>query len=383
MRRSEFINEISQAFAVHPIVAILGPRQCGKTTLARQFIQSLGDKFPQRNYFDLENPTDLARLANSSLALENLTGLIVIDEIQKIPDLFPVLRVLIDRPNNSQQYLILGSASRQLIHQSSETLAGRIRYIELTPFSYPEVDHLQTLWLRGGFPRSYLAADDEQSYLWREAYIQTFLEQDIPNLGIKIPAAQLRRFWMMLAHYHGNTLNASELGRSLSVNHKTVRNYIDILTGTFMIRELQPWFENISKRQVKSSKIYFRDSGIFHSLLGVGDFNALLRYPKLGASWEGLALEEVIRFEQLSPGSCYYWATQADAELDLLIFKNSKRQGFEFKYTDAPKITKSMKIAIQDLKLDQLTVIFPGKQEFPLAKNVRACGLENYLSKEN
>jgi predicted AAA+ superfamily ATPase len=379
MRRPELLHQLNDAFAVHPVVAILGPRQCGKTTLAKQYLAETHTDVPKQNYFDLEDETDIARLAHPKLTLENLEGLIVIDEIQKVPELFPTLRVLVDNDKGKRRFLILGSASRTLIHQSSESLAGRIQYIELTPFSWNETHDLNGLLLKGGFPLSYLAKNDEQSFLWRKAYIKTFLEQDIPNLGISIPAQNMRRFWMMLAHHHGAILNASELGRSLGISQKVVRHYLDILVGTFMMRELQPWHENISKRQVRSPKIYFRDSGIFHALLGISDSSDLLTHSKLGASWEGMALEEIIRHTKVDAEDCYFWSTHAHAELDLLIFKNNKRLGFEFKYTDAPKLTKSMTIAGEDLKLDELTIISPGGHDFPLPHGIRACGLEAYL----
>ena len=269
MIRQNFIQMIVDGFSVHPIIAILGPRQSGKTTLTRQYIDIVKEK-KQIHYFDLEDPNDLAALKSPKAILENLEGLIVIDEIQRIKELFPVLRVLIDKGNSKQQYLILGSASQELIKQSSETLAGRIEYIELPPFQYSETQNLERLWIRGGFPRSFLSANDNSSYRWRESYIRTFLERDIPNLGIKIPAENIRRFWMMLSNNHGGILNASDLGKSLSISHTTVRHYLDILVGTFMVRQLYPWFENISKRQIKSPKIYIRDSGILHSLLQIG-----------------------------------------------------------------------------------------------------------------
>ncbi len=379
MQRLHYLERINKAFKTHKIVALLGPRQCGKTTLANDYIAVNQPSFTKQNYFDLEKNTDLARLANPQLSLERLEGLIVIDEIQRIPELFPTIRVLTDHAR-TQRYLILGSASRDLIQQSSETLAGRVHYIETTPFSYEETQDANRLWLRGGFPLSYLADNEEDSFVWRREYAQTFLERDIPKLGIRIPASQLRRFWMMLAHYHGNILNASEIGKSLSLSHKTVRHYADILIGTFMIRELPPWFENISKRQVKSPKIYFRDSGILHYLLNIANEENLYHHPGLGASWEGFALESIIRHHEATEGEYYFWATQSHAELDLLIIKNGKRLGFEFKYTDMPKLTKSMVIAMTDLKLDTLSVIFPGKEDFPLADNVHAFGLESYLT---
>lgn len=373
MQRNEYLFSIVNCFKVNPICAILGPRQCGKSTLASMYAKSIEEVY----FFDLEDPLDLARLDNPMLALADLNGLIIIDEIQRRADLFPVLRVLVDK--FKKQFLILGSASRELIRQSSESLAGRISYIELTPFSLTEVRESHNLWLRGGFPLAYLAKDIEISLAWRKAYITTFLEQDIPNLGINIPALSLRRFWMMLTHTHGNILNASELGRSLGYSDTTIKRYLDVLIGTFMIRQLNPWFTNIAKRQVKSPKVYFRDSGILHSLMGITDYNSLLAHPKLGASWEGFALEEVIRYNKAGPEECYFWSTHAHAELDLLIFKDGNKHGFEFKYTDSPRLTPSMKIAMKDLDLDKLTVIIPGKQNFPLAENITVAGLDYYL----
>lgn len=373
MIRADYLEAIRTQFRVHPICAILGPRQVGKTTLARTYVE---DNAQNAYFFDLENPLDLARLENPMLALTSLTQkLIIIDEIQRRPDLFPILRVLVDRPKNVQQFLILGSASRDLIKQSSETLAGRIGYIELPPFSLYETHDSNKLWLRGGFPRSYLAKNDADSYLWRQNYITTFLERDIPNLGFSIPPVQMRRFWLMLAHYHGQIFNASELGNSLAISSHMVRKYLDILAGTFMVRILLPWFENIQKRQVKSPKIYFRDSGILNALLSIESHNQLNINPRLGAFWEGFALEEIIRIFRLTTQECYFWATQAAAELDLFIISRGARLGFEFKYTDAPKSSKSMAIALEDLKLDYLFVIYPGNEIFPLTEKIIACGL--------
>jgi predicted AAA+ superfamily ATPase len=336
------------------------------------------EKYANKNFhlFDLENNFDLSRLDNPMLVFPSLSNkLIVIDEIQRRPDLFPALRVVVDEPKREQKYLILGGASRDLIRQSSETLAGRIGYIELTPFSLDEVDHENVLFLRGGFPRSYLAENDEESYRWRESYITTFLERDIPALGFQIPPEQIRRCWMMLAHYHGQILNTSEIGKSLGVSDHTVRRYLDILIGTFMIRRLLPWYENLKKRQIKSPKIYFRDSGILHALLGIKDEKDLRVYPKLGSFWEGFALEEIIRQARARSEECYFWGTQSGAELDLLIIKDGKRFGFEFKYTDRPSITSSMKIALADLNLDHLYVVYPGKHVFQLADKITARGL--------
>jgi predicted AAA+ superfamily ATPase len=377
MERPLYFSQIQQAYATSKVVALLGPRQCGKTTLARQYFNAqLGSP---EHYFDLENPRDLARLSEPLLALENLSGLIVIDEIQRSPELFPLLRFLSDQEYKQRQFLISGSASRELIKQSSESLAGRIHYIEMTPFSLNEAGDANRLWLQGGLPLSYLAKTEQESYAWREQYIRTFLEQDIPALGISIPAQQLRRFWMMLAHYHGQFVNYSELSNSLDISQHKVKHYLDILSGTFMIRQLSPWHENISKRQVKAKKIYIRDSGIFHSLLGIENNAQLITTPKIGASWEGFALETVIRCQKIDEHDAYFWATHANAELDLLIMKGQSRIGYEFKYTQSPKISKSMRIALEDLKLDQLTIIYPGEgKSYRLSDKIHAQSLQSF-----
>ncbi len=376
MQRVDFIKKIRNRFSVSPVVALLGPRQAGKTTLARDYLASLSSPV---SYFDLENPIDLARLDEPMLAFEKTEGLIVIDEIQLRPNLFPILRVLVDSDKN-YQFLILGSASRDLIHQSSETLAGRISYIECTPFTLKEVKSADRLMQRGGFPRSYLAKSISISNQWRDDYISTFLERDIPNLGFRVPARTMRRFWMMLTHYHGQTFNASELGRSLGVAHTTVKHYLDILVGTFMIRELSPWYENIQKRQVKSSKIYFRDSGIYLSLLRIPDKEQLYMHPKLGAAWEGFAMEQLINYHGVNSEDCFFWGVHQEAELDLLLHIEGKRIGFEFKYQDAPKLTKSMSIAIDLLHLDKLFVIYPGSQTYQLSQDIVVIGLCDYVN---
>jgi predicted AAA+ superfamily ATPase len=287
--------------------------------------------------------------------------------------------VLADEPKQTRRFLILGSASRELIKQSSESLAGRIQYLELTPFNLSECADLKRLWVRGGFPKSYLAEDLESSLEWRQAYVKTFLEQDIPALGISIPSQALRRFWTMLAHYHGGILNLSELGVSFGASHTTIRNYLDILCGTFMVRQLQPWWENIGKRQVKTPKIYLRDSGLFHLLLGIDNWDELESHPKLGASWEGFALEEIIRHNKAEPGECFFWRTHAGAELDLLLVRKGKRIGFEFKYSETVKLTKSMHISKEELGLDELWVIVPSGENVPIAPGIRMAGLETYL----
>lgn len=378
--REYYLQQIERNFRVHSVCALLGPRQVGKTTLARTYAHEKRDG--NIRFFDLENALDLKRLENPmSSLLKEPEKLIIIDEIQMRPDLFPVIRVLVDDPAYKRNLLILGSASRDLIKQSSETLAGRIGYIELPPFSLKEVGDLHKLWLRGGFPLSYLAENESDSFFWRQNYITTFLERDIPNLGFSIPPQQIRRFWLMLAHCHGQIFNASEIARSLGVSDHTSRRYLDILTGTFMIRELTPWFENIQKRQVRSPKVYFRDSGILHALLNIHDATELDTYPRLGAFWEGFALEEIIRRLDANSEECFFWATQADAELDLFIIKHGKRLGFEFKYADVPKITKSMRIALEDLKLDHLYVIYPGKETFALDDKITAQALEDFSLK--
>ena len=376
--RVDFLEKINFSFTVNPVVALLGPRQCGKTTLARQYVKEQVNKV---HYFDLEDPEDLVLLQAPKLALSGLKGLIVMDEIQKIPEIFPLIRVLVDA-DPDKKFLILGNVSKELIHQTSETLAGRISYIEITPFSFPEVNDLKKLWLRGGFPKAYLADSIEQSVAWRKEYISAFLERDIPSLGINIPALSLRKFWMMLTAYHGNLFNASEIGRSLGLSGPTIKRYLDILTGTFMIRQLQPWFENIAKRQVKSPKIYFRDSGLLHTLIGAKEQEDILRNAKLGASWEGFALEAIIRAHQLSHEEVYFWAVHEQAELDLLCLINGKRVGFEFKWADTPSLTTSITTACDILNLEHCYIIYPGNKNFPVSETVSVVGLENYLTEK-
>jgi len=374
MFRQRAIEVIEEAFRVNPVVAILGPRQCGKTTLARQFLKK---SKVSSHFFDLENPDDLAALDNPQLLFASLTGTLVIDEVQRRPELFTDLRVLVDSEKRQRKILLLGSASRDLIRQSSETLAGRISYLELTPFTLGELSNTDkdVLWLRGGFPLSFLAIGDRESYQWRKAYISTFLERDIPALGFRIPAATLRRFWQMLSHYHGQVINYSEMGRSFAVADTTIRHYLDILTETFMVRQLQPWHENLGKRQVKRPKIYFRDSGLYHALLTVETQRQLLSHPKLGASWEGFALEQVIRHFDIEAEEAYFWAVHGEGELDLFFHKGGKRYGVEFKFADAPELTRSMTYAKQHLQLDNLFCVYPGHKRFPLAERIEACGL--------
>jgi predicted AAA+ superfamily ATPase len=357
------------------IVALLGPRQCGKTTLAREFVRTNSP-----NYFDLEDPRGLARLSEPDLALRPLKGLVVIDEIQRRPDLFPLLRVLADRRPLPARFLILGSASPDLLRQSSETLAGRVETVPLEGFRLADLGASKQArhWLRGGFPLSCTARTEADSVAWRRQFLQTFLERDVPQLGITIPAVALRRFWNMLAHYHGQTWNGAELARALAISLPTVRRYLDLMTGVFMVRQLPPWHENLSKRQVKSPKVYVRDSGLLHALLGVGSRRDLEYHPKVGASWEGYAVEEVLK--ALRPDEAYFWATHQGAELDLLLFKRGRRIGVECKRMDAPVLTPSMRIAMQDLKLDELRVVYPGERRYALAKNVEVVPLAEFVN---
>ena len=367
-------RSLLQAFDQFPIVAILGARQVGKTTLSRQ-AAAAGEG--QVTRFDLEDPEDLARLAEPKLTLGDLRGLVILDEIQRRPELFPILRVLVDRPDNPARFLVLGSASPDLIRQSSESLAGRIHYHELGGFDLGEVgpENWKTLWIRGGFPRSFLATSEQASAQWRRDFIRTFLERDLPQLGIRIPAETLRRFWTMIAHYHGQFWNSAELARAFGVARSTVNRYLDILVAALVLRRLPPWHANLAKRQVKSPKIYVLDSGLLHSLLNLENHHDLLGHPKLGASFEGFALQEVIRQLGARREECFFWATQAGAELDLLITRGLKRYGFEFKYTASPRTTRSMHVAIEDLQLDRLDVIHTGDHTFLIAKNIRAVSM--------
>lgn len=375
MQRVRYLQSIARGFNNHRIVALLGPRQCGKTTLAKEYSAGVTN-FAKRNYFDLEKPQDLERLQNPYLALSALSGLIVIDEVQRSPDLFPVLRVLHDEFPNLQ-FLILGSASRDLLRQSSESLAGRIYYQEITPFYLQEVDDWQKLWQRGGFPKSYLAQDLQGSIDWRKNYIKTFLEQDIPNLGVHLPFQSLHRFWMMLTHFHGQIFNGSQIGQSLEISQQTARRYLDILSDTLMLRILSPWYTNLGKRYVKSPKVYFRDSGIFHTLSRMETQDDFMLSPLLGASFEGFALEEVIRYLQVDQNDCYFWATHGGAELDLFVQYGKYRLGFEFKYADRPSMTKSMRTAFEELNLNHLYIVHPGSVSWPVQEKVDVVGIDD------
>ena len=372
IKRDALQQEIQTALTRSRAVALVGPRQSGKTTLARQFVPA-----NSLNYFDLEDLTSLARLEEPMTALQDLQGLVVIDEIQRKPELFPILRVLCDRDPIPARFLILGSASPELMRGSSESLAGRIETVAISGFSLSEIgnDAVSSHWLRGGFPLSFLANSETDSLAWRKNFIQTFLDRDLPQWGIRVPSATLLRFWTMLAHYHGQIWKATEPARSLGISEPMARQYLDILEGVYMVRVIQPWFANLKKRQVKSPKIYFRDTGVLHYLLGIRSDLDLQTHPKSGASWEGYAIEEVIKSS--APDEAYYWATHNGAELDLMLLKNGKKIGVECKRVDAPRLTASMKIALEDLELDQLFVIYPGKTAYPLGDKVNVLPLSS------
>lgn len=372
IQRPHLLGQIEECLDEAPITALLGARQTGKTTLARL----IAARRRPVHYFDLDRAPDRTALSTPEQTLGTLAGLVVLDEVQRLPELFSVLRPLVDRPENPARFLLLGSASPGLVKGVSETLAGRVLFVSVAGFVLAEigVENRDVLWLRGGFPRSYLAASDRASARWREALVETFLERDIPQLGFTIPAETLRRFWTMLSHYHGQTWNGSELARALGTNEKTMRRYLDILAGTYLVRVLPPWFENIGKRQRKAPKVYIRDPGLLHTLLGIGTMAQLRSHPKYGASWEGFALEQVLMSCGQYPA--YFWGTQRGAELDLFITHAGKRYGFEFKCTDAPRTTKSMRIASEDLGLEHLWVIYPGDLEYPLAPDITALPLK-------
>ncbi|TPW21442.1 MAG: Uncharacterized protein FD126_685 [Elusimicrobia bacterium] len=372
--RDRHLRAVSSLLTRHPVVAILGARQVGKSTLARRLAD--GSRGPKA-WFDLEDPEHAARLSEPMLALRDLKGLVVIDEVQRAPALFPVLRVLADRRPRPARFLLLGSAAPDLKRQGAETLAGRIAYHHLPPLGPDETGwaRLERLWLRGGFPRSFTAGSDAASAEWRREFVSTFLERDLPQLGAPRPAPTMRRFWTMLAHYHGQIWNASEFARSFGVADTTVRDYLDAMTAAFVVRQLLPWRENIAKRQVKSPKVYVTDSGLLHTLLGLETRDALEGHPRLGASWEGFALETAVRTLGARPEECFFWATHAGAELDLLVVREGKRLGYEFKRTAAPSLTPSMRSALKDLSLDELSVVHAGRDEFPLAPKVRAVPL--------
>ncbi len=375
IERPDLTAKLSSAVRRSRIVALLGPRQCGKTTLAKSFLKNYNRKTV---YYDLESSEDSALLKNPQTVLGAGIGLVIIDEIQRQPGLFPVLRVLVDRKPLPAKFLILGSASPELIRKSSESLAGRIEFIEMNGFSLDEVGGAKrdALWLRGGMPESFLSRSLRDSQVWRENFIRTFVERDVPQMGFQFPSTSVRRFWQMIAHVHGQIWNGSQIGASLGVAHTTARRYLDLLTGAYILRQLQPWYENTGKRLVKSPKIYFRDSGLLHQFLKISSMRDLLAHPKLGFSWEGFAMEQVLA--RFGEQDSFFWATHAGAELDLLFMRHGKRWGFEFKFTESPEITKSMRIALHDLKLERLYIIYPGDKSVQLDKKIELVGLNNF-----
>ena len=372
--RTQALRRIRDGFRVHPVVAVLGPRQCGKTTLAR-----LLAGLEPSTFFDLEDPRDAQRLSAPLTVLEGLSDLVVIDEVQRRPELWELLRVLVDRPRNPARFLLLGSASPALVKGVSESLAGRVGFVDLGGFSLAEVgaELQEQLWARGGFPRSFLAVDEAASTGWRQDFIRTFLERDVPQLGIRVPAETLRRFWTMVAHYHAQVWNAAEIGRSLGFGEMTARRYLDILAGAFVVRVLPPWHENLAKRQIRSPKVYLRDSGLLHALLQLPTLNDVRAHPKLGASWEGFALEEILSHTPGSPA--YFWGSHGGAELDLLLFHQGRRVGVELKYADAPGMTRSMHIALEDLKLERLWVAYPGSRTYDVHERVTVTPLSGLV----
>jgi predicted AAA+ superfamily ATPase len=378
LHREEQVRTLEGLLRRHPVVALVGARQVGKTTLAKLIQRDWNGPV---HHFDLEDPADLSKLSDPMLALADRSGLIVLDEIHRRPDIFPVLRVLVDRGRPRRRFLVLGSASPDLLRQGSESLAGRIVYHELGGFSLDEVGAaaMGKLWLRGGFPRSFLARTNAASLEWRLAFVRTFLERDLPQFGIRVPSATLHRFWTMLAHDHGNVFNASELGRSFGVADTTVRSYVDLLCGTFVARQLLPWHENLGKRQIRSPKVYLADTGLLHALLAVESVRHLEGHPKVGASWESFAMEIVIQRLGARREECFFWGTHAGAELDLLVVRGRRRLGFEFKRTTTPAVTRSIHVAQADLRPDRVDVVHAGADTYPLADGVRAVALRRAL----
>ena len=373
IERTAHVQAVRSLLRTFPAVAILGARQVGKTTLARRFL----DRATSENYFDLEGQRDLARLREPFIALEALRGLVVLDEIQRRPDIFPALRVLADRPGTPARFLVLGSASPSLLRQTSETLAGRVAFHELPGFDLSEVgpNAWERLWLRGGFPRSFLARTEEDSRTWRGELVRTYLHRELPDLGMEVAPTAVARFWTMLSHYHGQTWNAAELARAFGASEKTMTRYLDLLCATFLARRLRPFHANVEKREVKSPKVYLSDTGILHTILGIRSRADLLGHPKAGASFEGLAISEVVHRLGARPEECFFWGVHTGAELDLLVVRGRRRLGFEVKFTDAPTPTASMRSALDVLRLDRIDVVHAGDHTFPLADGLRAVSL--------
>ncbi len=376
--RHTHLRHLARLVRENPVVALLGARQVGKTTLARELLRQ---RRGPTTWFDLEHPRDLRQLDEPALVLEPLRGLVVFDEIQNRPELFPLLRVLADRSPRRASFLVLGSAAPELLRQGSETLAGRIAFYELPTFDLDEVGprNWKRLWLRGGFPRAYLPRAHRRSGEWRANFVRTFVERDVPRLGTGIAPRTLADFWAMISHYHGQIWNSSELGRAFGVSHTTVRGYLDLLTATFMVRRLQPWTENVGKRTVKSPKVYVSDSGLLHTLLGIETPFDLATHPKVGASFEGFALEQVIQRLALRPREVHFWATHSGAELDLLVTRGRRRRGFEFKRTDAPRTTRSMITALDTLGLDRIDVVHAGDRGYPMHERIRAIPMREVM----
>lgn len=368
--RLRALRRVEAVLRANPACALLGPRQCGKTTLARQ----VAARRVKAHYFDLESPADRARLAEPELALGRLEGLVVLDEIQRAPSLLEVLRPLSDRSGTPARFLVLGSAAPEVVRGASESLAGRVGFVDLGGLDLEETgaESWRRLWLRGGFPRSYLAESEAASLAWRRDFVRTFLERDMPQLGVRIPAEALRRFWTMVAHVHGGIWTGADVSRSLGLSQPAVRRYLDLLAGAYVLRVLPPWHENLTKRQVRAPKVYVRDSGLLHVLLGVESAEVLESHPSLGASWEGFALEQAL--SRLDAREAYFWATHAGAELDLLFIRGGKRYGVEFKYAAAPAMTRSLHAALEDLKLERAWIVHPGEQRFPVHAKVEAVG---------
>ena len=367
--RQRHLRRLTLLLRESPVVTLLGARQIGKSTLARQLVAA---RRGPATWFDLENPADIARLADPGLELRPLRGLVVLDEVQRLPDVFPLLRVLADRPRTPARFLVLGSASPELLRQTSETLAGRVAFHQLDGFGLREVPDLDRLWLRGAFPRSYLARSTAASRRWRDDFIRTFLERDLPALGNTVPSTTLRRFWTMLAHWHGQLWNGAEFGRAFGVAHTTVRRYLDLLTSAFVVQQLQPWHENLAKRQVRSPKVYIGDSGLLHALLGLGTREAVVSHPKVGASWEGFVVRQITHLLEAPADRCFHWSTHSGAQLDLLVLAGDRRYGFEVKRTEAPRLTASMRSALEALGLHRLDVVHAGERQYRLAPRIRA-----------
>lgn len=379
IKRDRHLRNVNELLDDYPVVGLIGARQVGKTTLARELLESYSGN---GHVFDLEATSDVARLDDPLLALKDLNGLVVLDEVQRKPDIFQSLRVLADRNPLPARFLVLGSASPELLRQSSESLAGRIAYYELPALLLMETtsDYVNQLWLRGGFPSSFTSRTDARSYRWRQNFVRTFLERDIPQLGFRLSADNLESFWAMLAHYHAQIWNGSELARAFGVSNHTVRNYLDTLQATFMVRVLKPWHANTAKRQVKSPKIYVRDSGILHQLLGIESGSSLQRHPKVGASWEGFIIENLINHLDLDERECYFWGAHTGGEIDLVVNRDNQLRGFEIKRTSAPTITRSMQTAFSELRLSSLDVIHAGNSTFPMREGIRAVASSTMIT---